>query len=345
MRKEESMAHSIISLSLALALASPLRASVAQSDTIPPIPAPGRMVDLGGWRVHLNCTGTRAAGQPLVVLDAGAGGFSVDFSLVQPEVARFARVCSYDRAGMGWSELGPRPRTQRQIVWELHTLLAKAGETPPYVLVGHSWGGILARAFTFTYPREVVGLVLEESGHERGVQVFRDGKMVRLIETATGRPVPEPKTSGPLRLSDIPPNILAQIEASARQMQTQATRAGLPPDAQRMRVWAYGQARHWATNDNPFEGEELASLLARWTGAPYPLGDLPVVVLSRGRSGADSTVEREHTRNQAELLRLSRNSRQVMARRSGHEVSLDEPQLVVAAIRDVLADVRKLSPP
>jgi len=316
-----------------------------QADTIPPIPAPGRMVDLGGWRVHLNCTGTRPSGQPLVVLEAGAGGFSVDWSLVQPEVARFARVCSYDRAGMGWSELGPRPRTERQIVWELHTLLAKAGEGPPYLLVGHSWGGILARAFIFTYPREVVGLVLEESGHERGTQVLRDGKMVRLVETATGRPVPEPKTSGPLKLSDIPPQILAQIEASAKQIQKQAARNGLPPDAQRMRIWAFGQAKHWATNDNPFEGEELATLLARWTGAPHPLGALPIVVLSRGRAGSDSTVEQEHVRNQAELLRLSRRTRQVIARRSGHEVSLDEPELVVAAIRDVLAAARKFSPP
>lgn len=329
----------------ALFAATRAPSALAQTDSVPPMPAPGRMVDLGGWRVHLNCTGTRGAGQPLVVLEAGAGGFSVDFSLVQPEVARFARVCSYDRAGLGWSELGPRPRTQRQIVWELHTLLTSANEAPPYVFVGHSWGGILSRAFTFTYPREVVGLVLEESGHERGVQVLRDGKMVRLVETATGGPVPDPKTSGPLKLSDIPPQILAQIEQSARQMQAQAARNGLPPDAQRMRIWAFGQAKHWATNDNPFEGEELASLLARWTGSPYPLGDMPVVVLSRGRAGADSVVEQEHTRNQAELLRLSRKSSQVMARRSGHEVSLDEPELVVAAIRDVLAAVRKLSPP
>jgi len=321
------------------------RESAAQGDSLPPIPAPGRLVDLGGWRVHLHCTGTRAAGQPVVVLEAGAGGFSVDWSLVQPEVARFARVCSYDRAGLGWSELGPRPRTQRQVVWELHALLGKASERPPYLLVGHSWGGILARAFTFTYPSEVVGLVLEESGHERGVQVLRDGKMVRLVETTTGQPVPEPKSSGPLRLGDIPPSIRAQIEQSARQMQAQAARAGLPPDAQRMRIWAFGQVKHWATNDNPFEGEELASLLARWTGTPYPFGDRPVVVLSRGRPGADTTVEQEHVRHQAELLRLSRRSRQVVARRSGHEVSLDEPELVVAAIREALVAVRAPSPP
>src|SRR3989441_5358143 len=114
---------------------------------MPPISAPGQLVDLGGWRLHLNCTGHGSASQPTVILEAGAGGFSVDWSLVQPEVARFARVCSDDRAGLGWSDLGPRPRTLRQVVWELHTLLEKADVRPPYLFVAHSYGGILARLF------------------------------------------------------------------------------------------------------------------------------------------------------------------------------------------------------
>src|SRR5438105_8957241 len=102
----------------------------------PPFPPPGQLIDLGGWRLHLNCSGKASASQPTAILEAGAGDFSVDWSLVQPAVARFARVCSYDRAGSAWSDLGPRPRTIHQIVWELHTLLAKAGEMPPFVLVG-----------------------------------------------------------------------------------------------------------------------------------------------------------------------------------------------------------------
>lgn len=105
----------------------------------PPYPAPGKLVDLGGWRLHLNCTGEASASQPTVILEAGAGDFSVDWSLLQPRVARFARVCSYDRGGSGWSDLGPRPRTMHQIIWELHALLEKAGDRPPCVLVGHSW--------------------------------------------------------------------------------------------------------------------------------------------------------------------------------------------------------------
>ena len=325
---------------LALTL-SALPAS-AQTDTVPPLPPPGRLIDLGGWRVHLDCTGEKRPTQPTVVLEAGAGGFSVDWSLVQPEVARFARVCSYDRAGAGWSDLGPRPRTLRQIVWELHELLRRAGERPPYVLVGHSYGGTLARQYAFTHRDEVAGIVFDESGHERGTMVLRNGRMIRLVDSATGRSVPEPRTSGALRVADIPPGIRAQIERSAEQMVKQAGRAGLPPDAQRMRTWSYGQVKHWAANDNPFEGEELAALLARWTAKPYALGDMPIVVLSRGRpESADTVREREHERDQAHLLTLSRRARQVIARRAGHGILIEQPEVTIAAIRDVLAAARR----
>jgi pimeloyl-ACP methyl ester carboxylesterase len=320
---------------------SPNAAGAQAAPNTAPLPPPGELVDLGGWRVHLHCTGQASTAQPTVILEAGAGGFSVDWSLVQPEVARFARVCSYDRAGLGWSDLGPHPRTLRQIVWELHTLLQRAGVRPPYVLVGHSYGGILARLFTLTYPSDVAGVVLEESGHERGVAVLQNGRLVRLVETATGRAVPAVRTSDPLRESDIPASARAQIEAAARHMASRALeppRNKLPSDAQRIRAWAFAQVKHWAANDNPFEAEELAALLARWTGTDYPLGDLPVVVLSRGRGDFDDReAEEEHRRNQAELVRLSRSARQVVAQRSGHEILLDEPELVVQAIRDVIA--------
>jgi hypothetical protein len=120
-------------------------------------------------------------------------------------------------------------------------------------------------------------------------------------------------------------------------MAKQSTQAGLPPDAQRMRTWSFGQIKHWAANDNPFESEELKTLLDRWTDAAHPFGDMPIVIISRGVPEAgDPEVEREHQRNQAELLRLSTKTRQVIARRSRHEVMLDEPAIDVAAIRDVL---------
>jgi pimeloyl-ACP methyl ester carboxylesterase len=313
-----------------------------ESDS-PPVPPPGQLVELSGWRLHLHCTGEASDSQPTVILEAGAAGFSVDWSLVQPEVARFAHVCSYDRAGLGWSDLGPHPRTLAQIVWELRTLLQTAGVRPPYVLVGHSAGGILARLYAFTYLSDVVGMVLDESGHEGGVRVLRNGRLVRLVETATGQPIPPVKTSNPLRVSDIPTSVRSQIEAAAEQMAPRANeppRDKLPRDAQRMRAWAFAKVKHWAANDNPFEGEELAALLSRWRASEHALGDMPLIVLSRGvpeHEGPDGHAdEEEHARNQAELVGLSRNGKQIIARHSGHHILLDEPHLVVGAIREVL---------
>src|SRR5690349_15455065 len=100
-------------------------------------PAPGQLVDVGGYRLHIQCVGT---GSPTVVLDAGLGGSSLDWSLVQAAIGQTTRVCAYDRAGMGWSESGPAPRTPAQIAGELHTLLGNAGIAGPYVLVAHSLG-------------------------------------------------------------------------------------------------------------------------------------------------------------------------------------------------------------
>jgi pimeloyl-ACP methyl ester carboxylesterase len=119
-------------------------------------------VDVGGYRLYLQCIG---AGSPTVVLEAGLGSPSEVWGLVQPGVARFTRVCAYDRAGVGGSDAGPRPRTSGTIVAALHTLLRRAGVGGPYVLVGHSIGGFHARLYAHRYPREVAGMVLVDASH------------------------------------------------------------------------------------------------------------------------------------------------------------------------------------
>src|SRR5512138_1904384 len=121
----------------ALLLLLSVIAVAQQKGKQPAYPPPGKLVDVGGYRLHINCTGQDG---PAVVLIAGGGDFSFDWGLVQPDVSRFARVCSYDRAGLAWSDPGPTPRTMRQDAYELHTLLAVAGIKAPYVLVGHSIG-------------------------------------------------------------------------------------------------------------------------------------------------------------------------------------------------------------
>jgi pimeloyl-ACP methyl ester carboxylesterase len=323
-------------VSLGMLRAAPARAQAAEP---PPFPPPGRMVDVGGWRLHLNCTGDTASTRPTVILEAGAGDFSVEWSLVQPKVAAFARVCSYDRSDDGWSDYGPRPRTMHQIVYELHALLANAGIRPPYVLVGHSFGGVLVRLYAYTYPRDVGGIVLIESGVDDPVRNL-NGTLVRPARTDSGGSVPAVKTSGPLREADIPAAALAQIRAAAQSLAPTANEAPrnlLPPEAQHMRTWALSQIKHYAANDNAFDGAELAGMIAHRQVFPVPLGDIRLVVLTSGApSDLPPRVEADRQAQQAGLANLSRNGRQVITTKSGHHIQLQEPDLVVRAIRAVL---------
>src|SRR5262249_48370310 len=117
-----------------------------------------------------------------------------DWSLVQPDVARFTQVCSYDRAGNAWSDLGPRPRTMKQIAYELHTALGKLGIKPPYVMVGQSFGGLLGRTYAAQYRNEVAGMVLFDSTHE-DTKINLNGKIQRVRELSQNRVVPPIQTS------------------------------------------------------------------------------------------------------------------------------------------------------
>jgi pimeloyl-ACP methyl ester carboxylesterase len=129
-------------------------------------PQQGRSVQAGQVKLNIDCSGSE---RPTVVLDSGLGGLgapALGWIKVQPEVAKFARVCSYDRAGYGWSEPGPEPRTSLQLARELKALLDAAGEKGSYVLVGHSFGGFNVRMFTAQYPKDVAGVVLVDASHE-----------------------------------------------------------------------------------------------------------------------------------------------------------------------------------
>jgi len=125
-------------------------------------PPPGRLVDVGGHRLHIYSMGE---GTPAVVMDSGFPASSLSWTFVQPAVARFTHACSYDRAGLGWSDAGPMPRSSRQIVEELRALLLNAGVEGPFVLVGHSFGSFTVRLYASTYPGDVVGLVLVDPIH------------------------------------------------------------------------------------------------------------------------------------------------------------------------------------
>ncbi len=123
----------------------------------------GRLVDVGGYDLHLDC---RGRGAPAVVMDAGLGGSSLDWALVQPDLARTTQVCTYDRAGMGWSDPGPQPRSPAHLAEELNVLLHNAGVPGPYVLVGHSLAGKTIRMFASAHPDDEAGMVLGDARSE-----------------------------------------------------------------------------------------------------------------------------------------------------------------------------------
>jgi pimeloyl-ACP methyl ester carboxylesterase len=307
---------------------------------------PGKLVEIGGRRLHINCEGK---GEPTVVMEAGAGDFSFDWGLVQPQVARFARVCSYDRAGYAWSDPGPTPRTMRQIAFELHTGLLKAGIKGPYILVGHSLGGAIVRTYVSQYPKEVAGMVLVDSVHEEGLigitdRTTKQDKIVRWRELSRGRQIPPIQTAAPNPTSSSNPQ-QARASSSA-QTKVEAPFDKLPERSQRMRLWAKSQPNYNPARSSElfdFFPEELDSLYSEREKSKNPLGAMPLIVMtstvSEYGSADEQTKKRlseDRKRLQSDLLMLSSNSKQIVTEKSGHHIQLDEPGLVIDAIQQVV---------
>ncbi len=158
-----SARHAILSSILVLAFFSP---GHAQDNVAAPMPL-GQLVDIGGRRLHLHCTG---AGGPTVVVENGSSSFSIDWALVQSRVTAFTRICTYDRAGFAWSDRGPEENTVEETMDDLHLLLSSASVAAPYVLVGQSIGGMYVRAYQRRYPADVVGLVLVDATPEEDLE-------------------------------------------------------------------------------------------------------------------------------------------------------------------------------
>lgn len=288
-------------------------------------PAPGQLYDIGGYRLHLRCAGQ---GEPTVVLEAGLNDFSLQWSRAQPEVAAFARVCAYDRAGLGWSEPSPLPRTPDNMAGELHALLRTAGLPGPYVLVGHSYGGIVVRTFARRYPGEVAGLVLVDSAH--------DEHMARLpmLNKAAEQLGSQFRTLAALSRFGL--LALAPEQIPARGLQGEAL-------AQYRAVLA----------STGYFSAALAETQAFYTAQkvvatrPGEFARMPLIVLSRGRAdpipalsaAENAEYEQQWQQLQAELAGLASNSRQIIAEQSSHYIQLDQPELVIAAIRQILASV------
>ncbi len=301
---------------------------------------PGTLVDLGGHRLHVNCTGK---GSPTVVVENGLGDFSFDWSLVQSQVSKFSRICTYDRAGYAWSDPGPQPRTFAQLNLELRDALAKLGEHGPFVLVGHSYGGPVMRNFAMTWPREVAGVVFVDAAFE-GQRVGIGGKnTIRLGGGAKPTSIPPPheemqESDRPAKPADAHPGTDQSLAAIYNV---------LPPDAQKLQLWA--QARPQLEDAENSQRQWSEQYFARWLAEPQAglLGAIPVIVLARAEGGyregeADvpaAQMERERRDGQAKLAALSSRGRLVFVK-SGHNMELEAPAEVTAAIRALVDGVR-----
>jgi pimeloyl-ACP methyl ester carboxylesterase len=301
----------ILAVLMILILAGWIYEPMAEAADAKAYPPPGKMVDVGGYRLHINCTG---AGSPIVVIESGWGDMSASWGWVQPEVAKTTRICTYDRAGTGWSESSPEPRTAREFAKELHTLLINANETGPYVLVGHSMGGYTVRVYAQDYPDEVAGLV------------FIDPQNLSVSEEVVPKPAPKP---GQTSL----PALMARIGLARALAGPLGSIQNLPDgDKQAYTAYAVTSRTAQALTDE-FIGMSEGGAQAR---AVTTLGALPLIVLSRGKD-----MDAESAASQARYLKLSTNNQHLIADQSGHRIMIDQPDAAVAAILKMVEQLRR----
>ena len=296
--------------------------SVGGEAAAQPPQMPGALVDVGGRRLHLDC---RGSGRPTVVVENGGGAFSVDWALVQPAVAKFTRICTYDRAGYAWSDPSPLRNLPAEAIADFQLLLRTVSLEPPVVLVGQSIGGILVRDYQRRFPELVVGMVLVDPTHDEGLAYIINGKPKPITQ------VTREELAGFMR------DYLARPHAQPRAPKSVgAPFDRLPLQLQPVRLWA--EAQYAADVDpkrTPYIGEaqrqQFLSLRNQRLSKDHPLGKLPLVVLTDGENA-----------EKAVLASLSSGGKLVVAEHSCHEIHICSPELVIQAIRDVVDLARQL---
>ncbi len=283
----------------------------------------GILVDVAGRKMHIDCSGE---GSPAVVLESGLGDTYVSWRKVQPQMAKFTRVCSYDRAGLGYSDPSSAPRTSKVIAGELHDLLRAAEIAPPYVLVGHSMGGYDVRLFASLYPNEVVGMVLVDASHPD--QENRFPPQFRKMQGSWEREAEFLEFAMPFGIPRL---------------------AGLCDDDPVQRA----ADCNFQTSREAFMEMKDFSISAAQTAAAGSLGDLPLAVLSHdpGKPSSElppdlsKVLNQEWETMQEDLAHLSTRGTQTIARNSGHYIQIDRPDVVVDAVRSVVNQARTSAVP
>lgn len=287
-------------------------------------PEPGRLVNAGGLRLQMNCTGT---GSPTIVFESGLGDILPEWEQVQAGVANFTRVCSYDRAGYGDSDAGPMPRTSAQIATELHAALQGSSEQSPYVLVGHSFGGYNVRVFAGKYPGDVAGVVLVDAPQE---------DQYKILPAAWDR------------------FSAALLQRYRKQADTAPVFIGL--GIARLQLRSQGgagkydylilQSKYLRARASELENIQSSAEEARSAGG---IGDKPLTVLTSGRTlgrtginglNEQGVVEFERTwveDLQPRLAKLSTRGKQIVLPDTGHNIPAERPDAIIAAIREIAA--------
>ena len=282
-------------------------------------PMQGRLVEVGGRMMHIHCTGD---GNPTVILDSGLGDSYLSWRKVQPEIARFTRVCSYDRAGLGFSDPSSQARKSKVIAEELHALLQAASVPPPYVIVGHSLGGYNVRVYASLFGSDIVGMVLVDASH------------------------PDQENRFPPELKNMEGSWRREAEFVAYTMPFGVPRLlGLCDNDPTTRA---------ADCNGRASREQLAEInafleRAAETAATGSLGDLPLAVLSHDpdRPSSDLPPDLAKQTNEAwekmqvDLAHLSTRGTQTIARNSAHYIQVDRPDVVIDAVRNIVAQARQ----
>lgn len=300
-----------------------------------------QMVDVNDIQMRLDC---RGSGSPIVVLEAGAQSSSRIWGWIQDDLAKFTRVCSYDRAGYGWSDPVPEAMLPDRVAKMLHDLLLKAGEQPPYLMVGHSFGGVYVRSFAVQYPAEVVGMVLVDSSHEN--QSRQDPP-----ELAESPKYLRIKNAGVTSLKVL--QILEPIGLVRAFKMLDSIIASFPEQEKEAAL-----AEMYRSGFSGAYARESEMMIA-YSGQPDKLGDIPLIVLSQQTDAQkmydqyrpllqdEFTLELGqqvadiYNANQEELASLSPRGKRIIVEDSGHFIQLDKPELVIDAIREVFEQVVK----
>lgn len=302
---------------------------------------PHRMIAVDGHKMNLYCSGK---GPVTVVFDSPSGDAGWSWSKVQPDVARHARACVYDRPGMGFSELSKRPNTSENVVEDLHKLLAAAGEKAPYILVGNSLGGANVQVYAYRYPQEVKGLVLVEAEHEDETE--------RADKASGGKIKAFYKM-----VSDQNKNCLAAAQKGFKPgSDEQAMCVGSVEDLGKIFgpklgaavAASRGKASYWRANVDEYDAVDTSDAQLRKLRRPF--GDLPIVVLTRGvspyripdqpQSATNKAIEDANFAVQKEYLKLTTRGTQRVVGGAGHVIQAEKPQAVTDAVLEVLKQVK-----